>query len=249
MADPIVFAAEEPLPLTGERTAPDIPDENYWFRRHVVAYRFAARLVAGRRVLDAGCGEGYGTELLASSARTVTGIDLEHPVLARAGARYGSTRFALGNLVGLPFASASFDAVVSLQVIEHLHSPVDFLAECRRVVRPGGLLVLATPNRLTFTPEGAVRNLFHTVEFSPPELRATLARSFSEVELFGVFHGARIRRWSIGGSFPERLIHEPAPSWSPRLRRRVHRVAEGDFAIRATGLDRSLDLVAVAIAR
>jgi 2-polyprenyl-3-methyl-5-hydroxy-6-metoxy-1,4-benzoquinol methylase len=67
------------LPLTGERTVPGIPEENYWFRRHEVAYRFALPLVAGKRVLEVGCGEGYGTSLLASSASHVVGLDYDRP--------------------------------------------------------------------------------------------------------------------------------------------------------------------------
>src|SRR5437016_7736419 len=139
---PLSFDANEPLPLTGERTAPGIPEENYWFQRHVVSYDYVARLVRGARVLDAGCGEGYGTNRLAAVAAETTGVDLEEPVIRRAAALYPRVHFDTANLVSLPYAAASFDAVVSLQVIEHLHSPHEFLAECARVLKPGGLLVI-----------------------------------------------------------------------------------------------------------
>lgn len=250
MPEPIVFAPDAPLPLTGERTAPEIADENYWFQRHLITYRFAARLVAGASVLDAGCGEGYGADLLAGSAREITGIDLEEPVLARAGARYPQVRFVRGDLEAMPF-ERRFEAVVTLQVIEHLPHPAAFLAECRRVLRPGGLLIVATPNRLTFSPDGVVRNPFHTIEFAPDDLRSAMGRHFEDIELMGVFHARRIARWERlrRASLPERLIETPAPSWPPRLRRLVHGVRVEDFALRATRLDASLDLVAIARAR
>lgn len=249
--DPVIFAADEPLALTGERTAPGIADENYWFQRHLIAYDFAARLVAGATVLDAGCGEGYGVDRLAGVARSATGIDLEEPVLARARSRYPEVGFVCGDLNRMPFPDAAFDALVSLQVIEHLSHPGGFLTECHRVLRPGGLVVLATPNRLTFSPDGVIRNPFHTIEFAPEELREAVAHRFDAVEMMGVFHGPRIRAWELvqRGSFVQRLIREPAPTWSPTLRRRIHSVGVHDFRLRATGLDRSLDLVAVARSR
>jgi SAM-dependent methyltransferase len=246
--EPLTFDAEEPLPLTGERTAPDIPDERYWFIRHLVAYRAAAALTPQKRVLDAGCGEGYGAALLAIDARTVVACDLEAPVLGRAHRRYPAVDAAAGNLVSMPFADAAFDVVVSMQTIEHLHSPVDFLAECRRVLRPDGTLVLSTPNRLTFSPDGVVRNPFHTFEFAPDDLRGALARRFTDVDLRGVSHGQRIRWWERRHreSFTERLIREPAPAWPDAVRRVVHAVAETDFVISSDDVDRSLDLLAIA---
>src|SRR6202007_930107 len=98
---PLSFDANEPLPLTGERAAAGIPEENYWFQRHVIAYDFVARFVRGARVLDAGCGEGYGTDRLTTVAAEVTGVDLEEPVIRRAASRYPRARFDAANLVSL----------------------------------------------------------------------------------------------------------------------------------------------------
>ncbi len=244
---PLSFDANEPLPLTGERTAPGIPEENYWFQRHVIVYDWVARHVRGARVLDAGCGEGYGTDRLTNVAAAVTGVDLEEPVIRRAASRYPRARFDAANLVSLPYTDGAFDAVVSLQVIEHLHSPQEFLAECKRVLAPGGVLIISTPNRLTFSPDG-MRNPFHTFEFAPDELRATIAQHFSSIELAGTFHGARVRLLEIvvRKTFPERLIEQPAPEWPAWLRTAVERVRAGDFLIRSGGLERSLDLIAIA---
>lgn len=241
------FVFDDAPHLTGERTAPGIPEENYWFQRHVVAYEFAAQRIQGLRVLDAGCGEGYGTEVLARTAREVVGADLELSVVERAAQRYPGPKFEAADLEALHFDAASFDAVVTLQVIEHMRSPANFCVELARILKPGGLLILATPNRLTFSPEG-IRNPFHTVEFSPADLRALLERTFTVQEMLGTFHGNRIRAHEIAtrSSLPERLIATPAPSWSPRLRASVDRTTAADFKIRAKHLDRSLDLIAIA---
>jgi SAM-dependent methyltransferase len=244
----ISFDADEPLPLTGERTSPGIADENYWFQRHVVVYRRAAELVRGKRVLDAGCGEGYGTSMLAQAAATAKGVDLEAAVIRRAAARYANASFDAANLVALPYPDESFDAVVSLQVIEHIHTPQEFLAECARVLVPGGLLLVSTPNRLTFSPHG-VRNAFHAFEFAPDELRTTVAKHFDNIELSGVFHGARlaaVERLLLRRAFSERLIDQPTPEWPWWLRAIVTRVTAKDFIIKPGRLHASLDLIAVA---
>lgn len=235
------------LIITGERTLPGIPEENYWFQRHVVAYRFAAERVAGVDVLDAGCGEGYGASILAGRAKSVLGIDLERDVIDHAAERYPNVRFEAGDLSTLAFPKGSFDAIVSFQVIEHLQSPRGFASECARVLRPGGLLVLSTPNRLTFSPEG-VRNPFHTVEFAPDELRGVLEERFHVQMLGGTFHRMRLSlvEGLMRNSLPERLISQPAPEWPAWLRRVVAAVTPRDFRIRQRQVERSLDLVAVA---
>lgn len=241
-------AAPEVLKLTGERTVPGIPEENYWFQRHVVAYRYAAGLVRGTEVLDAGSGEGYGAAILADSASSVTGVDLEQEVVEHAAARYPAVRFEKADLLALPFPDETFDAVVSLQVIEHLQRPREFVSECARVLRERGVLVLSTPNRLTFSPEG-IRNPFHTVEFSAAELRSVLEPKLTVERIAGTFHAARIslvERLRLRGSFPERLISQPVPEWPGWLRREVSRVTPDHFRIREGGVDRSLDLIAIA---
>jgi SAM-dependent methyltransferase len=240
------FSDFEPA-LTGERTLPGIAEENYWFQRHVVAYEWAARRLRGLRVLDAGCGEGYGTAILASAASSVVGVDLDRTIVRHAATTYARPRFEAADLQALPYPDGSFEAIVSLQVIEHLPSPRDFLAEIARVLAPGGLAIVATPNRLTFSPEG-IRNPFHTFEFSPEELRGVLGESFTVQEVLGTFHAARIRivELLLRKPFHERLIAQAAPQWPGWLRKLVARVRPADFAIRPSSLDRSLDLIAVA---
>src|ERR1700721_1460776 len=151
------------LPLTGERTIPGLDVENYWFRRHEVVYQQLARRGAGRDVLEAGCGEGYGADLIAGVARRVTAVDYDEATVAHVRARYPRVEVIHGNLAELPLPDHCVDVVVNFQVIEHLWDQPQFVSECFRVLRPGGRLMVATPNRLTFSPgRDTPINPFHT---------------------------------------------------------------------------------------
>ncbi|WP_432279109.1 class I SAM-dependent methyltransferase, partial [Nocardia brasiliensis] len=142
----------EPLPLTGERTVPGIAEENYWFRRHEIAYAELLPRCAGKTVLEAGSGEGYGADMIAGVAAKVTGVDYDTGAVEHVRARYPRVEMIQGNLAALPLADASVDVVVNFQVIEHLWDQAQFLRECLRVLRPGGELLISTPNRITFSP-------------------------------------------------------------------------------------------------
>ena len=134
------------LALTGERTVPGIARENYWFRRHLVVYEALAPRCRGV-VLEAGCGEGYGADLLADGAARVLALDYDAQAIGHVGRRYPRVAAARANLVALPVRDGVVDTVVSLQVVEHLWDQERFLRECRRVLAPGGALLLSTPNR------------------------------------------------------------------------------------------------------
>jgi SAM-dependent methyltransferase len=241
-----------PLPLTGERTVPGVPDEAYWFARHVVAYEHALPLVGGRRVLDAGCGEGYGLRLLHDDggATHVTGVDLDGPTVAHATATYGgpAVDVVAADLASLPLDDDTVDVTVSFQVVEHLHDVAAYLAELRRVTVPGGVVVLATPNRLTFTPDQPEPvNPFHVREFAPDELRVVLEDAgLLDVALLGVHHGLRIGlvEHATGHPFTDRLTTQAPQDWPPRFRALVRAVTPADFEVRADDLDTSLDLLA-----
>lgn len=240
------------LPLTGERTVPGVPDETYWFQRHVVAYRLAAAHVAGAVVLDAGCGEGYGLALLRDAgAARVVGADLDAATVAHARDRYGGPDIAVVEceLMALPLDDGVVDVTVSLQVIEHLHDVPGYLASLRRVTRPGGVLLLATPNRLTFTPDSDEPvNLFHVREFTAQELADELRAAGIAVEqVLGVHHGPRLRAWeeAHGSSFTAPMTSLPPADWPDDYRDLVHAVTVDDFTTSDTDLDASLDLVAV----
>lgn len=240
------------LPLTGERTVPGIPHENYWFRRHEVVYDALASACRGAVVLDAGAGEGYGAATLARVARRVVASELDGPTAAHVARRYAGPATVRADLQALPVADAAVDVVVNLQVIEHLYDQPGFLAECARVLRPGGRLFCATPNRLTFSPgrgpDEKPLNPFHTRELDPGELAGLTEEAGLRVDrLEGLHHGTGLRERDArhGGSLVDAQIAlalsgEP---WPDALLADVAAVTTAEFDLRADGLDASLDLL------
>jgi 2-polyprenyl-3-methyl-5-hydroxy-6-metoxy-1,4-benzoquinol methylase len=176
--------------FTGER----LPEGDRLFEadlaRHLAAYLVARPYCAGRAVLDAGCGEGYGAALVAEVAASVVGVDRSAAALARARARHGSARvrFACVDLERLDALRARFDVVLNFQVLEHLADPRRLLAQLAAHVVPGGVLVLTTPNRPMSVPE----NPYHVHEYMAEELRAVLAPYFGRVEVRGVAGNAKV---------------------------------------------------------
>ena len=239
----------DPLPLTGERTVPGIATENYWFRRHEAAYRHLVPHVAGATVLEVGSGEGYGTDLLAETARSVLGIDYDSAAVVHARSRYRLPRFVRGNLAALPVRSGSVDVVASLQVIEHVWDHAQFVRECLRVVRPGGRLFVTTPNRLTFSPgRETPLNPFHTKEFTAAEVTDLLAGCGLVVDaVLGLHAGPRLRELDARyGSFVDAQLAGDPSSWTADLLADVVDVGTDDFVVRPRDIDASLDLVVTA---
>ncbi len=244
-------AGSDALPLTGERTVPGIARENYWFRRHEAAYMWPA--VRGARVLEVGCGEGYGTALLARDATSVLGVDYDALTIAHAARTYPQASFARANLAALPVRSATIDVLATLQVIEHVWHHHEFLAQCHRVLRPGGTLLVTTPNRLTFSPGLDVPvNPFHTKEFTATELVALLrACGFVPTFVGGLHSGPRLGELDAahGGSFVDAQLAAPPDEWPAQLRADVASVRTADFEVYADAdrrADDSLDLVVLA---
>jgi SAM-dependent methyltransferase len=241
------------LPLTGERTVPGIVEENYWFRRHEAAYLALRPYCVDAFVLEAGCGEGYGADLLAHDAVGVLGLDYDALTLRHVAQAYPRVYPARGNLAALPVRTSSVDVVVNFQVIEHLWDQEGFLAECRRVLRPGSRLLITTPNRITFSPgRDTPLNPFHTRELAPAELATLLQDTGFEVEyLAGLRHGARLRALDaeFGGSLIDAQVAVAVSGdpWPDPLRDAVASVTAADFAITTDDLESSLDIVAVAV--
>ena len=245
---------DDALPLTGERTVPGLAEENYWFRRHEVVYERLAGRCADRDVLEAGCGEGYGADLIADVARRVIGLDYDESAVAHVRARYPRVEMLHGNLAELPLPDAAVDVVVNFQVIEHLWDQGQFVAECFRVLRPGGALLISTPNRITFSPgRDTPINPFHTRELNAAELTALLTTAGFAVEaMLGVFHGSRLAELDErhGGSIIDAQIARAladAP-WPEDLLADVASVATDDFdVVDDRDINDSLDLVAIAV--
>lgn len=248
------MSAHDSLALTGERTVPGVAEENYWFRRHEVVYRRLAGHCAGSDVLEAGCGEGYGADLIADVARRVIGLDYDELTVAHVRARYPRVDVRRGNLAALPLPDGSVDVVVNFQVIEHLWDQPQFVAECMRVLRQGGLLLMSTPNRVTFSPgRDTPVNPFHTRELNARELTELLVDGgFTMASTSGVFHGARLAELDIkhGGSIIDAQVQRAladAP-WPPELLADVATVTVDDFELTSDrAIDDSLDLVAIAV--
>jgi SAM-dependent methyltransferase len=239
------------LTLTGERTLPGIAAENYWFRRHEVAYRWLAPWCAGAVVVDAGCGEGYGAAAIRAVAAEVVALDYAPDVLAHLHARYPLLRPVRCDLQRLPVADGSAEVVVSLQTIEHLHDQPGFVAECARVLRPAGTVVVTTPNRVTFSPgRDTPLNPFHTRELNAAELAGLLAPHFTVTRLLGVRHGRRLARWERRhGSLVDAQLASSPDGWPRSLARLVEGVRADDFDVTADAVDASLDLLVVATKR
>jgi len=170
------------LPFTGERFTPEIGGAIWYEHWH----RYCAALPAavGKRVLDAACGEGYGSTLLAGVAAEVTGVDIDGATIGHATARYAerpNLRFVQSSCIALPLASGSNDLAISFETIEHLTEQHALIAELRRVLAPEGVLVVSSPNRLVYSELGAGgRNEYHVRELAREELKVMLDGPFPQ---------------------------------------------------------------------
>ncbi len=177
--------AEPALDFTGERFTPECVRE-IWYE-HWHRYAFAAPLVAGRRVLDAACGEGYGSHLLARHAAEVIGVDISVAAVAHARSRYAEASnlsFEQGDASDLAFDDARFDVVVSFETLEHLTAHEQLLAGFARVLGDDGLLLISSPDKRTYSEQAGFRNEFHVRELYRDEFEALLARHFAHVRIY-----------------------------------------------------------------
>jgi 2-polyprenyl-3-methyl-5-hydroxy-6-metoxy-1,4-benzoquinol methylase len=239
-----------PLALTGERTLPDVPEENYWFRRHLVVYEWIARQVVGLRVADLACGEGYGSDVLAATgAAAVVGVDANPEAHEHARLRYvrPGLRFAR-TLVEL--FDEPCEAIVFLQTIEHVRNPHEILDRFRSLVGPGGIAFVSTPNVLTLAPPGAERsgNPWHVHEYRPEEFAALCRAHFASVELYGLFHARRLALHAVALRLGWDRVHQGLGITQRFYDRFTPAIGVRDFALRrgaARELAGALDFVAV----
>jgi SAM-dependent methyltransferase len=188
--------ADPDMESTGERMVPGKSDgRTFW--EHVYRYRFAAQFVRGKRVLDIACGEGYGTAALqkAGAAKAI-GVDISEEACEHGRRKYGIETRA-GSAESIPLPDAGVDVIVSFETIEHVPHPEIFLDECRRVLSPGGLLVISTPERDAYrqlTPN----NIYHCSELSYEEFVGMCAKRFNSIRYFSQ-RPISSERWGLRG--------------------------------------------------
>ena len=181
------------MEFTGERVIPGEVESDLW-NEHRARYWFARRFAGGKSVLDAACGTGYGSALLAEGARSVVGADVSGEAIDYARQHFpaANLHWAQGDCMALPFADGSFEMVAAFEIIEHLKQPENFLRELRRVLDPAGMLILSTPNRLYYTDDRGEINPFHCKEFSFPEFEDALRPLFPHCAILFENHVAGI---------------------------------------------------------
>jgi SAM-dependent methyltransferase len=182
-----------PLEFTGERFTPECVRE-IWYE-HIHRYAFAAELVRDKRVLDAACGEGYGAAHLARAARSVAAVDISEASISHAKQRYHSANleFQIADCCDLPYADDEFNCVVSFETLEHLENQADLLKEFRRVLEPGGFLLISSPDKAVYSDRNGNENEFHVRELYRDELEELIAVQFPVHRLLRqklLFHSA-----------------------------------------------------------
>jgi SAM-dependent methyltransferase len=228
-----------PLSLTGERTLPDVPAENYWFRRHLAVYEWVAERCAGLDVVDMACGEGYGVEVLARRARRVTGVDANPEAHEHARLKYSrpGVRFVRGPVEEY---EEPCDAIVFLQTIEHVEDPAGLLRRFRKLAP---VVYVSTPNVLTLAPPGAEKsdNPWHLREYTPEQFRAVCGRA----EVLGLFHARRLRLHDAALRAGWDDLHRSLGVTESFYRWFTPSISARDFVLRPGPLDQALDFVAV----
>ena len=237
-----------PLELTGERTLPDVPAENYWYRRHLAVYEWIAARAAGARVLDMACGEGYGSAVLARSAAQVIGVDGNPEAHEHARLKYTrpglSFEWGAVETYGEP---GSFDVVVFLQTIEHVTDPAAVLRHFRSLLAPGGVTYVSTPNVLTLAPPGAAKsdNPWHLREYRAEEFTALCESAFAHVQMLGLFHAGKLRAHEIALRLGWDRLHAGLRITKPFYGWFTPAISTRDFTLRAAPLTHALDFVAL----
>lgn len=173
------------LTFTGERFLPDCERE-IWYE-HYHRYTMTLDWVADKVVLDAACGEGYGTHLLAEKALSVYGVDIDHNAIKHASDTYQqqNLNYQQSDVLNLNFEDDTFDVVVSFETLEHLAEHDELLAEFKRVLKPDGVMIISTPDKLEYTDKTGFDNEYHVRELYVDEFKSLIAKSFKHTHWFG----------------------------------------------------------------
>ncbi len=242
-------AGVPPLTLTGERTLPDVPAENYWYRRHVAVYEWIAARVPDRQVIDMACGEGYGAAMLARTAATVIGVDANPEAFAHAQARYRQPKLSFERGLVEHYGQPGMCDVISfLQTIEHVANPEEILRHLKSLLTPGGVLYISTPNLLTLAPPGAEKsdNPWHLKEYRAHDFRALCESVFDSVEMYGLYHAGRLRAHGVALCLGWDRVHRALGLTKLFYDRFTPSIQSRDFRLSdRLPLHRALDLLAV----
>ncbi len=171
--------------FTGERVIPGLVEDDLW-NEHIARYLFASTLAAGKRVLDVGCGAGYGTHALARTASYAMGFDISPEAIGYARLHYGqAAAFELGDATAFPADGRSFDLIAAFEVIEHLSEWAKLITEAARAVTESGLFMVSTPNKTYYaeTRREQGPNEFHEHEFDYQEFLDALSEVFPHVRI------------------------------------------------------------------
>jgi O-antigen biosynthesis protein len=188
------------LEWTGERFLPWIKQSTIAYE-HLHRYAYAKTLVKNKRVLDLACGEGYGSKLLASTASSVVGIDVDENVIGHASEKYGCEKlcFLTGLMTAVPIQeNHCFDVIVCFEAIEHIENQNGLLTEAKRLLAPDGLLIVSTPNKARYGGESPEQNPFHVKELHFTEFEGLLSRYFRNLKFLGQRVHPASSIWPIG---------------------------------------------------
>lgn len=179
---------------------------NVTYQRCQFAYEFARPLITGKKVLDVGCGLAYGTALMAKEAASITGIDYDKDTVEENKREYRSLRnleFSQAEIPPLPFTDESFDIVTAFQFIEHIHARREFIKECMRILKPGGSLLLTTPN----IKKSMARNPFHVHEYSFSEMKKEVSGITESFKLMGLNGNTTVNNYYMeNGKFVRMIL-------------------------------------------
>lgn len=191
---------------TSERVIPDesmaSKEEYLLYLRFLFAYEFAKdKISESSSVLEMGCGAGYGANLLSQHVKEIIGLDVDQDMIAYALKKYGSENcfFKLYDGIKIPYQDNTFDAVVSLQVIEHIQDDSNYISEIHRVLKNNGIFILTTPNKtLRLKPNQRPWNRFHVREYDQHELEGVLKTKFFDVKIQGIRGNEEVQRVELG---------------------------------------------------
>jgi O-antigen biosynthesis protein len=196
------YANDKSLPWTGERYIPEV--QGNIALEHLHRYVVACELASGKKVLDIACGEGYGSAMLAEVAHYVVGVDISREAIAHATSKYNESNleFKIGSCDEIPLPASSIDLVVSFETIEHHDQHEQMLSEIKRILRPGGVLIISSPDKYEYSVAPNYSNPYHVRELYRHEFEELMAKYFRHFAIYGqrVIYGSGILAENASGA-------------------------------------------------